>query len=71
MNNLSYEESISKLNEIIEKIEAGTLSIDQSIASLEEGAELIKHCYSILDNAKGKLTIIKETLNSTIEEDVR
>lgn len=67
MNNISYEEATKKLNEIIAKLEDGNLSIDQAIKSLEEGATLIKHCYSILDDAKGKLSEIKETLNGLQE----
>ena len=69
MNKLSYEEATKKLNKIIEKFEEGNLPIDQAIKNLEEGASIIKDCYSILDEAKGKLTEIKETLNGLQEVD--
>ncbi|MBQ8444193.1 MAG: exodeoxyribonuclease VII small subunit [Clostridia bacterium] len=65
--NLSYEQASKELQEIIEKIESSSLSLDDSIKLFERGQELIKICYSCLDGAKGKLTEIKESLGK-IEE---
>ena len=62
MGKITYEQASKRLIEIIEKIEQGQISMDESMSLIEEGKELIKTCYSLLDNAKGKLTEIKETL---------
>jgi len=64
---LSYEEASKKLQEIIDKIEGGTLPIDEAIKLFEEGQQLIQFCYKTLDGAKGKLTEIKANLD-TLEE---
>ncbi len=62
MENISYEEAAKELNQIIEKLEEGSL-----VKLFERGQELIKICYNSLDKAKGKLTEIKETIDN-IEE---
>ena len=64
---LSYEEAAKELQQIIEKIESQSISLDESLKMFERGQELIKICYTALDGAKGKLTEIKETLNKLEE----
>lgn len=66
-NKISYEEASKQLQEIIDKIENGQLPLDEALKLFEKGQELIKICYSSLDQAKGKLTEIKETIGK-IEE---
>ena len=67
MNNISYEEATDKLDKIINKIESGNISMDEALKELDEGLKLIKYCYTKLDQAKGKLTEIKITLNGLEE----
>ena len=66
--NISYEQASKELQEIINKIELGEISIDESIKLFERGQELIQICYSALDKAKGKLTEIKEKSGNLEEE---
>ncbi len=68
MEQLTYENAIKELNEIIAKIESGTLAISDSIRLIERAKELLVFCYKELDRTKGKLTEIKETLNSLEEK---
>ena len=67
MEQLTYENAIKELNEIIAKIESGTLAISDSIKLIERAKELLVFCYKELDRTKGKLTEIKETLSSLEE----
>lgn len=67
MENLSYEEASKELSEIVSQLEEGTLPMSKAIELFERGIELIKICYSCLDNAKGKLVEIKETLDKLEE----
>ncbi|MBO5394397.1 MAG: exodeoxyribonuclease VII small subunit [Clostridia bacterium] len=59
-NKISYEEAAKQLQEIIDKIENGKLPLDEAVKLFEKGKELISICYNLLDQAKGKLTEIKE-----------
>ena len=67
MDKISYEEASKELNSIIEKIESGTLPMEEVVKLIARSKVLITTCYKELDKAKGKLTEIRETLD-TLEE---
>ena len=67
-NKISYEEASKELQDIISKIETQQLPLDEALKLFERGQELLKQCYSSLDQAKGKLTEIKETAGKIEEE---
>lgn len=66
-NKISFEEACNKLQEIIDKIENGEVSLEEALLLFEQGEELVKICYNFLNNAKGKLSQIKETLGKLEE----
>ena len=67
MEKISYEDASRELNSIIEKIESGSLSMEEVIKLIARAKTLIAICYKELDKAKGKLTEIRETLDSLEE----
>lgn len=67
MDKISYEEASRQLNEILQKIESGELSVEEAMKSIDRANELILICYKELDKAKGKLTEIRETLDGLEE----
>ena len=68
MDNMSYEEALKQLKEIVEKVESGDIQMKEIVDYLEKGKMLISFCYAELDKAKGKLTEIKEVLGQLTEE---
>lgn len=64
---ISYEEAIKELNEIIAKIESGNIPMNEVMSLIERGKELVLVCYNELDKTKGKLTEIKEVLGKLEE----
>ena len=54
----TYEQSIEKLKQIIEKIEDGNTSLDESIRLYEQGAVLVKQCETMLSEAEVKITTL-------------
>lgn len=64
---MSFEEACNKLQEIIDKIENGDVSLEQALNLFGQGEELVKICYQFLNNAKGQLSQIKETLGKLEE----
>ena len=67
MEKFSYEDSVKELSEIINKLENGQVTLDESMKLMERGKELLSNCYQSLNEAKGKLTEIKESFGK-IEE---
>jgi exodeoxyribonuclease VII small subunit len=56
IESLSFEDSYARLEQIIQKLEAGELSLEQSVALYEEGIQLAQHCGRKLDDAQLKVT---------------
>jgi len=54
----TYEETIRELKEIVEKIEDGNTSLEESIRLYEQGAALVKRCEILLNNAELKITTL-------------
>ena len=56
-----FEELYKQLEETVEKLEKGGLSLEQSIALYEEGMELAKRCQTILDGAEQRITKLRDS----------
>lgn len=54
----SFEEAIARLEEIIELLERGELTLEENLKLFEEGIALARHCRSRLDEAQGKVEIL-------------
>ena len=55
---VTYEKNIEELRRIIEKIEDGNTSLDESMRLYEQGAALIKQCEALLAEAELKVTTL-------------
>ncbi|HBG28748.1 MAG: exodeoxyribonuclease VII small subunit [Planctomycetes bacterium GWF2_41_51] len=60
ISNLSFEQAIKKLTEIVSKIEDGQISLEQSLSQYEQGMELIQYCRGILQKAEKKIEEISK-----------
>jgi len=66
---MTFEELTKKLEEIVGKLESGNLSLDEMSKLFSEGTEITKKCYTILNEKKGKVTVLREELNQLVEKD--
>ena len=57
---LSFEESIKRLKEIVDKIEQGEIPLQDSLEQYEQGMGLIKHCREILEKAEARIEKISK-----------
>ena len=55
MTELSYEEARTELAGVVEKLEAGGATLEQSLALWERGEELAAICQRWLDAARARL----------------
>ncbi len=51
----TFEQAMSRLDEIVGKLEDGSLSLDQSLKLFEEGMELSRFCETKLEDANGRV----------------
>jgi exodeoxyribonuclease VII small subunit len=49
---MSFEESLTELEGIADKLESGQLSLDESLLLFENGIKLVRECSTKLKNAK-------------------
>ena len=49
---LSFDKALEELRDVVARLEAGGLPLEESIALYERGAALHEHCGSLLDSAE-------------------
>ena len=47
-----FEKSLEELESLIEQLESGDLSLDQSLQQFKRGVELTRHCQGVLEKAQ-------------------
>jgi len=65
----TFEENLSRLEEISTLLESEELGLDESISLFEEGMKLSKNCMSALKKAELKITELKSELSEVASEE--
>ncbi len=60
-----FEKTLAELEILIENLEQGDLSLDESLTGFKQGIELTQQCQAALDNAQQTV----ELLTNTQDED--
>jgi exodeoxyribonuclease VII small subunit len=55
-----FEAAIAELESVVKKLEAGDLSLEQSLASYERGVQLSRFCHARLEEAERRIEILNE-----------
>lgn len=53
-----FEDSMKKLEDIVRKMEAGDLPLDEALKSFEEGIKLIRSCQDKLEEAQRRVEML-------------
>ncbi len=67
MEKLSFEEALTRLEEIVEQLEGGKLELETSLKLFEEGIKLSQYCQKQLQKAEGKIKNLVKNLDGTLE----
>jgi exodeoxyribonuclease VII small subunit len=72
----SFEEQLTALENVVERLERGELSLEESVKLFEEGVKLSDACKKELEAAEGKIQILTQrgsgamkTVNLDVDED--
>ena len=57
----SFEQALQRLEEIVEALERGNLSLEESLTYFQEGTRLIKECTEQLEGAEAKIQKLVST----------
>ena len=58
--NMTFEESLNRLDEIVRHLEKGDLPLSESLALFEEGTALMSVCSNMLDEAEQKVMKLRK-----------
>ena len=53
-----FEESVKELEQIVEKLESGDTTLDESLEYFEKGIKLSKACQRMLETAEKKVSVL-------------
>lgn len=65
---LSFEQSLQRLEEIVGALEKGDVTLNDSMAMFEEGTALIRRCSTMLDSAEQQVVRLKKGPDGAPEE---
>lgn len=57
---IDFEKSLAELEQLVEEMESGDLSLDESLAKFEKGVALTKTCQQALKEAEQRVNILLE-----------
>ncbi|MSP64519.1 MAG: exodeoxyribonuclease VII small subunit [Ignavibacteria bacterium] len=63
-NNISFEDSSKRLEQIISQLEDGKVDLNKSISLYEEGVSLVTECLDILKKAELRINTINHKTKS-------
>jgi len=67
IDKLTFEQAVQKLRDIVEKVEAGQIGLEEAIRQYEQGGKLIQRCRKILDQAEQRIEILTKNLEGDLE----
>ena len=67
MKEPSFEEALSRLEEIVQTLEDGDAELDRTLSLFEEGVKLSKLCHKRLGSAEKKIEILVKKEGKKLE----
>ena len=52
---ISYEQAVSELEQIVEKLNSGCVALDEMVTLYEKGVELADYCKELLGRYEGRM----------------
>lgn len=62
----TLEQALSRLDEIINRMEDGNLPLEQLLQDYEEGAKLVRLCQERLTAAEKRILVVTKSLDGTL-----
>jgi exodeoxyribonuclease VII small subunit len=64
-----FEASLKKLEEIVKRLEAGSLTLEDSLKAFEEGVKLAAFCSGRLDDAERRVEILLKQKDGSLKRE--
>ena len=67
-NKFNFNKGLLQLEEIINKMESGELSLEDSLKYFEEGVKIHRQCHNALTDAEQRISVLSENDNYSEEK---
>ena len=64
-----FEDHLTALDGIVEELESGELSLDDSLARYQEGVKRLKQCYELLKQAEKQVKVLVRDADGDVTEE--
>ena len=68
MKKINFEEAMNELELSVKRLEAGNMSLDDSLLEFEKAIKLVKICNERLETAEQKVRMLTESLDGTVTD---
>ncbi|MGF1547158.1 MAG: exodeoxyribonuclease VII small subunit [Thiotrichales bacterium] len=69
IDGLDFEQALNALQQLVEHMETGKLTLEASLAEYERGVQLSQRCQALLDGAEQRVRILIENKQLTEFDD--
>lgn len=63
----NFEASLQQLEQLVQQMEQGKLSLEESMQAFEKGVALTRECQQALDKAEQKVQLLMQEANGELE----
>lgn len=67
MKKMNFDQALKRLEEIVEQLESGQVSLEESLRVFEEGVKLSLYCQEELQKTDGKVSLLIRKMNGDLE----
>ena len=60
LETVNYEQAVIELEKLVTEMESGKLSLEETLGAYKRGAELIKHCQSLLAQVEQQIKVVED-----------
>ena len=66
---IDFEKSLKQLETLVDKLEKGDLSLEDSLKNFEQGVKLTRECRQALQTAEQKISVLNKENKDWVEKD--
>ena len=67
---IDFEKSLKQLETLVDKLEKGELSLEDSLKNFEQGVKLTRECRQALQTAEQKISVLNKEDKDWVERDL-
>lgn len=67
---MEFEQLLKQLEQTVNKLDDPNTTLDEGIRLFNQGIEISKSCLTLLNEAKGKVVLLKKELDEVKESDL-